>query len=138
MTLIKGLEELNIFFDDHMLDQIEIFYDMLIEKNKVINLTRITDKNDFYVKHILDSLLVAKVIDVSKMNIIDIGTGAGFPGIPLKIFFPDTRILLLDSLNKRLTFLNEVIMSLSLRDLQDFGSHGLKTLRRFEDLSLNI
>ena len=87
MTLIDGLKKLNIEYNEHKLKQIEDYYNMLIEKNKVMNLTRITDREDFYVKHVLDSLLLSQVINLSDQKIIDIGTGAGFPGIPIKIFF---------------------------------------------------
>ncbi|MBR1524329.1 MAG: 16S rRNA (guanine(527)-N(7))-methyltransferase RsmG [Lachnospiraceae bacterium] len=122
MTLINGLEELKIDYDNKKLNQTETFYEMLIEKNKVMNLTRITDREDFYVKHVLDSLLIVKLIDISDQSIIDIGTGAGFPGIPIKIFFPDTKITLLDSLNKRILFLNEVIEKTGLKDISTI--HG--------------
>ena len=122
MTLINGLEELKIDYDNKKLDQTETFYEMLIEKNKVMNLTRITDREDVYVKHVLDSLLIVKLIDISDQSIIDIGTGAGFPGIPIKIFFPDTKITLLDSLNKRILFLNEVIEKTGLKDISTI--HG--------------
>ena len=122
MTLINGLEELKIDYDNKKLNQTETFYEMLIEKNKVMNLTRITDREDFYVKHVLDSLLIVKLIDISDQSIIDIGTGAGFPGIPIKIFFPDTKITLLDSLNKRILFLDEVIEKTGLKDISTI--HG--------------
>ena len=122
MTLINGLEELKIDYDNKKLNQTETFYEMLIEKNKVMNLTRITDREDVYVKHVLDSLLIVKLIDISDQSIIDIGTGAGFPGIPIKIFFPDTKITLLDSLNKRILFLNEVIEKTGLKDISTI--HG--------------
>ena len=99
-TLIKGLNELNISYSDVQLDKIDTFYRMIIEKNKVMNLTRITDK----------------VMDISNRKIIDVGTGAGFPGIPAKIFFQNIDITLMDSLKKRLTFLDEVISKLGLSE----------------------
>ena len=115
-TLIKGLNELNISYSDVQLDKIDTFYRMIIDKNKVMNLTRITDMEEFYIKHILDSLLICKVMDISNRKIIDVGTGAGFPGIPAKIFFKNIDITLMDSLKKRLTFLDEVISKLGLSE----------------------
>ena len=127
-NLLKdGLDELNISLSQDQEDKIFKFYNMLIEKNKVMNLTRITDRQDFITKHVLDSLLIAKVKDVTGSKILDIGTGAGFPGIPVKIFFPDTEILLLDSLKKRLVFIDEVIKELGLENISTI--HG-----RAEDL----
>jgi 16S rRNA (guanine527-N7)-methyltransferase len=127
-NLLKdGLDELNISLSQDQEDKIFKFYNMLIEKNKVMNLTRITDRQDFITKHVLDSLLIGKVKDVTGSKILDIGTGAGFPGIPVKIFFPDTEILLLDSLKKRLVFINEVIKELGLENISTI--HG-----RAEDL----
>ena len=125
--LKDGLEKLNISLSQDQEDKIFKFYNMLIEKNKVMNLTRITDRQDFITKHVLDSLLIAKVKDVTGSKILDIGTGAGFPGIPVKIFFPDTEILLLDSLKKRLVFIDEVIKELGLENISTI--HG-----RAEDL----
>ncbi len=122
-NLLKdGLDELNISLSQDQEDKIFKFYNMLIEKNKVMNLTRITDRQDFITKHVLDSLLIAKVKDVTGSKILDIGTGAGFPGIPVKIFFPDTEILLLDSLKKRLVFIDEVIKELGLENISTI--HG--------------
>lgn len=126
-TLINGLEQLNIPYSDSQLDLIDTFYEMLVEKNKVMNLTRITDREDYYVKHVLDSLLVTRVCDLNDKYILDVGTGAGFPGIPIKIFFPDTRLLLLDSVNKKLLFIEEVIDKLGLKNISVI--HG-----RAEDL----
>ena len=141
-SLTDGLNKLNIGYSIKQLDQIEIFYEMLIEKNKVMNLTRITDKEDFYVKHILDSLLISQIIDINDQNIIDIGTGAGFPGIPLKIFFTDIKITLLDSLNKRLIFLNEVIDRMGLNNIslihgraEEYGKN--KKYREGYDISVS-
>lgn len=130
MTLINGLKQLNIEYDEQKLKQIEDYYNLLIEKNKVMNLTRITDREDFYVKHVLDSLLLSQIINLSDQKIIDIGTGAGFPGIPIKIFFPDAEIILLDSLKKRISFLDEVIEKTGLEKI--YTVHG-----RAEDYGKN-
>ena len=121
-------EEIGISLSEKQLDQFLVYYHMLIEKNKVMNLTAITDFEEVLQKHFLDSLSVIKAYEFKgKESVIDIGTGAGFPGIPLKIAFSETKILLLDSLNKRLVFLNEVIERLGLENIKTI--HG-----RAEDL----
>lgn len=103
---------------DLQVDQLYTFYQMIIEKNKVMNLTAITDYKEFVTKHFLDSLMLNTVYSVSSpIDVIDIGTGAGFPGIPLKILYPQMRVTLFDSLQKRLTFLDEVISELHLTDI---------------------
>lgn len=121
--------KLNISLNDFQLDQFEIFYHKLIEKNKVMNLTAITEEDQVIDKHFIDSLSCNRVIDMNKIeNVIDIGTGAGFPGIPLKIAYPDLEFVLLDSLNKRIRFINEVSDELMLKGIK--AIHG-----RAEDLA---
>lgn len=108
--LTDGCRELGIGLSDRQIEQFMIYYEYLIEKNKVMNLTGITEFEDVMIKHFLDSLSIVKAVDMTRVErILDLGTGAGFPGIPLKIAFPDAEFVLLDSLNKRVQFLNDII-----------------------------
>lgn len=126
--LVNICNKINIEISDDQINCFEKYYELLIEKNKVMNLTAITDKEDVIVKHFIDSIalipyLKDKGININnKLKIIDIGTGAGFPGLPLKIMMPDVKFTLLDSLNKRVSFLNEVIDELKLKDIE--ALHG--------------
>ena len=115
----KGLEQLSITLSGEQKQQFLTYYEYLVEKNKVMNLTAITEYEEVITKHFLDSLAVVKTScfkpeKLAGKRLIDIGTGAGFPGIPLKIAFPELEILLLDSLNKRINFLNEITEMLGL------------------------
>lgn len=116
---INEVKKLNIKITNKELELLEQYYNFLIQYNEHTNITAITKKEDVYIKHFLDSLMVTKAINFNKIdNLIDIGSGAGFPGIVLKIFFPNIKIILLDSNNKKTTFLNEVIKKLNLKDIQ--------------------
>lgn len=119
----KGLKQLNLVLDDNQLSQFIKYYEILVEWNSFMNLTAITEFDEVILKHFLDSISIFKGVDISKMHtVIDVGTGAGFPGIPLKIVYPHLQITLLDSLNKRIKFLNEVILSLNLEEIETI--HG--------------
>ena len=123
--IINKLTAEGIKITDVQCDKLYRFYEMVIEKNKVMNLTAITDYEEFVIKHFVDSLMIAKVMDMTvPMSVLDIGTGAGFPGVPIKIVYPETKVLLLDSLNKRLNFLNEVIAELGLKDITTIHSRA--------------
>ena len=116
--LRKVLSDNDIECSDEQLMMLIRFYEMLVEKNKVMNLTAITDFEEVAIKHFADSLTIGRAIKPETQKIIDVGTGAGFPGIPLKIVYPGIRLTLLDSLNKRLVFLNEIIDELGLKDIE--------------------
>lgn len=129
----KGLKELNIILTDDQKDQFVRYYELLVEWNSFMNLTAITDWDEVVVKHFLDSLSIVKIVNMTDMSylLLDVGTGAGFPGIPLKIAFPNLKVVLLDSLNKRIKFLNSVIEELNLDNIEAY--HG-----RAEEFGKNI
>ena len=124
---IHNLENIGINPTIEQLKQLETYYNLLVEWNKKINLTRIISKKEVYLKHFYDSLTIVKAVNLENINnLCDVGTGAGFPGIVLKIMYPHINITLLDSLQKRINFLNEVIKKLDLK--------GIKTIHtRSED-----
>ena len=110
--------KLGIVLDNEKINKLNQFYNLLIEWNEKINLTTIVKEEDVYLKHFYDSLTLIKVIDLTKsLKILDVGTGAGFPGIVLKIVFPNLKITLLDSLQKRINYLNEIIKKLNLENI---------------------
>ena len=134
---IEELKLINISLTQNQLDQLNEYYNLLIEYNKVMNLTGITDYEEVYLKHFYDSLTLAKVIDLNSINsLCDIGTGAGFPGLVLKIVFPNLKITLLDSLNKRVEFLKVVIDKLNLKNIEVIHSraedYALKNRNKFD------
>jgi len=119
----EGLSQLEIKLSGRQIEQFIRYYEMLIEWNKLMNLTGITEYEDVINKHFIDSLSLVKATDLAGISsVIDIGTGAGFPGIPLKIAFPHLNIVLLDSLNKRINFLNAIIEELGLENIRTI--HG--------------
>lgn len=125
----EELNKISISLSEKQFEQFQIYYDMLIEKNKVMNLTGITEWDEVLEKHFLDSVSLIRAIDLNQeLKVMDMGTGAGFPGIPLKIVFPNLKITLADSLNKRVLFLQEVIDALELQNIE--AIHG-----RAEDLA---
>lgn len=116
----KDLEEFEIYLNEEQVRQFLNYYDLLKEWNSFMNLTAITEFHEVLKKHFVDSLSLVKAIPdlVEKSySVIDVGTGAGFPGIPLKIVFPNLKVTLLDSLNKRIKFLNEAVRELKLEDV---------------------
>lgn len=139
----KDLKQLNVTLSDFQVEQFMVYYEMLAEWNKVRNLTAITEYNAVLKKHFVDSLSLCKAYDTSKnISCIDVGTGAGFPGLALKIAYPNMKITLLDSLQKRIQFLDAVIQKLELKDIEtihgraeDYAKPGM--LREKFDLSVS-
>lgn len=115
----EELSKLGIVLTSTQENQLEMYYNLLIEWNNKMNLTGITERNSVYLKHFYDCITLIKAIDLTKnLKIVDVGTGAGFPGLVLKIVFPNLDVVLVDALNKRINFLNHVIESLKLKNIE--------------------
>lgn len=130
---IEELNKLGINVTEDQLSKLNKFYKLLIEWNEKINLTRITEENEVYLKHFYDSLTIKKVIDLNEVETLcDVGTGAGFPGIVLKIMYPHLKITLVDSLQKRVNYLNSIIKDLELEDIYAIHSRGEDFKEKFD------
>ena len=130
---IKEIEKLGIYLSTKQEEQLELFYNLLINWNEKINLTRITTKENIYLKHFYDSLTLVKVVDLSKVETLcDVGTGAGFPGIVLKIVYPNLKITLVDSLLKRVNYLNEIIKELKLENINAIHIRAENLEKKFD------
>ena len=122
---IEQLKKIGIILTEDQLKKLEDYYNLIIEWNKKINLTRITEKKDVYLKHFYDSITLIKAIDLHQdLTVCDLGTGAGFPGVVLKIVFPNLNITLVDALNKRIEFLKLVIKELNLENITAIHERG--------------
>lgn len=132
MSEIKEVfDKMHIVLPDGALELLNCYYEMLIDTNKVMNLTTITEYSEVVIKHFADSAAIGCITDMNgNIDVIDVGTGAGFPGIVLKIVYPQLSVVLLDSLNKRVNFLKNVITELGLTDIS--AIHG-----RAEDIARN-
>ena len=118
MEFNKLLANINIELSDRQLEQFEIYFKFLVEYNQYVNLTAITEEEDVYIKHFYDSILVGQVLDLTTVNsICDVGSGAGFPSIPLKIVYPHLNVTIVDGLDKRITFLKQLVSKLGLANV---------------------
>ncbi len=125
MDFVNELEKIGITLDSDKLDKFKKYFELLVEYNKVMNLTGITDIEGVYLKHFYDSLTLVKAYDFTKsISLCDVGSGAGFPSIPLKIAFPNINVTIVDSLNKRIEFLNVVIKELGLTNVKAIHSRA--------------
>lgn len=129
--LLTEAENQGIKLTEKQIHQFNLYYELLTEKNKVMNLTAITEYSEVVKKHFIDSLMISRNVDMSKItNLCDVGTGAGFPGIPLKIVYPHLHLTLVDSVGKRVNFLSDVVNKLELTNVETVHS-------RTEDLACN-
>ena len=118
MEFNKLLANINIELSDRQLEQFEIYFKFLVEYNEYVNLTAITEEEEVYIKHFYDSILVGQVLDLNTVNsICDVGSGAGFPSIPLKIVYPHLNVTIVDGLDKRITFLKQLVSKLGLANV---------------------
>ena len=118
MNFNELLKDINITLSDKQLEQFEIYFKFLVEYNNYVNLTAITEEEDVYIKHFYDSILVGQVFDLSNVETIcDVGSGAGFPSIPLKIVYPNLKVTIVDGLDKRITFLKQLVEKLGIENV---------------------
>lgn len=134
---VSELKKINIEITQEQLSKLNRYYEMIVETNKYMNLTAILEKEDVYLKHFYDSLTINKIVDLNNIETLcDIGTGAGFPGIVIKICFPQLKITLVDSLNKRLEFLRKVVEELNLNNIEIIHArieeYGIKNREKFD------
>ena len=126
-TFIEQLSMFKLQFTEEQLQQFRLFYENLIKWNEVMNLTTITEESDVYSKHFLDSLSIVGLLDpqsFKNVSVIDIGTGAGFPGLPIAIAFPEAKVTLVDSLQKRVKFLEDTIRLLGLKNVSVYHARA--------------
>ena len=117
LEFVDLLKKENIELTEEMLQKLEMYFEELVEVNKVMNLTAITEKNEVYIKHFYDSLCIVKAHNFTNETLLDVGSGAGFPGIPLKIVFPNIKLTIVDSLQKRIKFLESLTKKLDLKNV---------------------
>lgn len=130
---IEELKKLKIDYTEQQIQQLDKFYKLLVEWNQKLNLTRIVEEDEVYLKHFYDSLTIKKVINLEdKQTLCDVGTGAGFPGIVLKIMYPNLKITLIDSLQKRVNYLNEIIKELGLENIEAIHVRGEDYKEKFD------
>ena len=134
---IKEVSKLGITLTDNQLEKLNKYYQQLVVENKKYNLTAITTKEDVYLKHFYDSLTLSKIIKLSNQSLCDIGTGAGFPGLVLKIIFPNLKVTLVDATEKKCNFLKLVIKELELKEIEVINERAeiySKTVREKYDI----
>ncbi len=124
--LISIFEKNNILLNDDLITKLDIYYNYLIEYNKVVNLTRITEYNEFYIKHYLDSLIPFKEISLDNKLLFDLGSGAGFPGLVLAIFNTKAKFVLCESIKKKALFLEKIVKELALKNVSIFNERAEK------------
>lgn len=132
-TFITELAKIDIFLSDKQLKQYELYYKTLICYNEKVNLTALTSESDVYEKHFYDCLLLSQTYSLSNQTLCDVGSGAGFPSIVLKIAFPDLQVTIVDSLNKRINFLNELIATLGLTEVKAIHARAEEYAQQYRE-----